>query len=567
MPQPGSTQPASTQPASTQSGSTQSASTQPGGTQSTSTQPGVPLRELLAALGGPVGDGPVRVAAAAGGLEGVVRHVTILDPEEEPHAMPGDLLLAVGLRGRAAVGTVRAAGAAGAAAVAVKGEHAALREVADSAGVVLLSVRPEARWEQVAALAHAALDEPPDAEPPDGGDLFSLAQTTAMLTGGGVSIEDSANRVLAYSRTTGPDEADELRRLSILGWQGPEEYLARLRDWGVFHRLRTTTEVVAVEERPDLGIRRRLAVGVHAGGRWLGTIWVQEGRQPLADRAEEVLLGAARVAMLHLVRRRTRPAAEAGPTRESVAGLLTGTVAARTAAAQLGLDPVRPVLVLGFAVHASTPDESSESSQELARTELANLVSVYAAARHSHAQVAAVGPRLYVLLSAPPAEAVVLGWAHEIAAAAHGHLGLAVRGAVGDPVPSLARTAAARESADRVLDAMASGDVSAEVAALSEVRPEVLHGEIQALLTEHQEIRDPRLIALRAHDAEHDTEYAASVLGWLDALGDVRAAAAALHIHPNTLRYRIKRAGELTGLDWADPKTRLLAALLLRLPG
>ncbi|WP_406280637.1 PucR family transcriptional regulator [Embleya sp. NBC_00896] len=525
---------------------------------------GVPLRELLAALGGPVGDGPVRVAAAAGGLEATVRHVTILDPEEEPHAMRGDLLLAVGLRGWAAAGAVRAAGAAGAAAIAVKADTTSLRESADAAGVVLLSVRPEARWEQVAALAHAALDERPDTEPPDGGDLFSLAQTTAMLTGGGVSIEDSANRVLAYSRTSGPDEADELRRLSILGWQGPEEYMARLRDWGVFHRLRTTTEVVAIEERPDLGIRRRLAVGVHAGGRPLGTIWVQEGRRPLADRAEEVLLGAARVAALHLVRRRTRLPAEATLTRESVAGLLGGTVVARTAAAQLGLDPVRPVLVMGFAIPAAATDESA---QELARTELANLVSVYAAARHSHAQVAPLGTRLYVVLSAPPAEAVVLGWAREIATAAHGHLGLAVRGAVGDPAPRLAQTATARESVDRVLDAMAAGGVAAEVAALSEVRPEVLHGEVQALLSDHRHIRDPRLTALRAHDAEHATEYTDSVLAWLDALGDVRSAAAALHIHPNTLRYRIRRAAELTGLDWDDPKTRLLAALLLRLPG
>ncbi|MYW05807.1 PucR family transcriptional regulator, partial [Streptomyces sp. SID3343] len=70
---------------------------------------GVSLRDLLATLGGPVGDGPVRVVAAAGGLDVTVRHVTILDPEEEPHPMPGDLLLAVGLRGRAALGAVRAA--------------------------------------------------------------------------------------------------------------------------------------------------------------------------------------------------------------------------------------------------------------------------------------------------------------------------------------------------------------------------------------------------------------------------------------------------------------------------
>ena len=527
---------------------------------------GVPLRDVLAALGGPLGDGPIGVAAPGAGLDVAVRGVVILDPEEDPHVVAGDLLLAVGLRGRAAIGAVRAAGAAGAAAIAVKGDNALLREAAEAAGVVLLAVGPQARWAEIATLAREVLDERADfgvGDDGDGGDLFALAETTAMLTGGGVSIEDAANRVLAYSRTSGAGDADELRRLSILGWQGPEEYLARLRDWGVFHRLRTSTDVVPVEERPDLGIRRRLAVGVHAGGRWLGTIWVQEGRGPLAARADEVLLGAARVAAAHLVRRRARLPAEATAVRESLAGLLGGAVTARTAAPRLGLDAALPVRVVALAV-ADTGD-TDESAGELTRAELANLVSVYAAARHGHARVAPIGTRLYVLLSAPPAEAVVLGWAREIAAAAHAHLGVRVRCAVGDAVARLSRTPVARDGADRVLDAMAGGDVPVDVAALGEVRPHVLYGELRALVRARPEIHDPRLDALRAHDAEHATEFTPSVLAWLDAMGDVRAAAEVLHVHPNTLRYRIRRASELTGLDWADPRTRLLAALLLRL--
>jgi DNA-binding PucR family transcriptional regulator len=37
-------------------------------------------------------------------------------------------------------------------------------------------------------------------------------------------------------------------------------------------------------------------------------------------------------------------------------------------------------------------------------------------------------------------------------------------------------------------------------------------------------------------------------------------------VHPNTLRYRLRRAEQLTGLDLSRPDQRLLAMLQLRLP-
>jgi PucR family transcriptional regulator, purine catabolism regulatory protein len=46
-------------------------------------------------------------------------------------------------------------------------------------------------------------------------------------------------------------------------------------------------------------------------------------------------------------------------------------------------------------------------------------------------------------------------------------------------------------------------------------------------------------------------------------------AAAALHVHPNTLRYRLERAGDKAGLQLREPETRFrlqLAAQLLSLP-
>lgn len=94
----------------------------------------------------------------------------------------------------------------------------------------------------------------------------------------------------------------------------------------------------------------------------------------------------------------------------------------------------------------------------------------------------------------------------------------------------------------------------------------MLVSEVLALLQERGGLRDPRLTALTSYDRRHGTRLAESVLAWLDALGEVRVAADALHIHPNTLRYRVRRAEQLTGIDLAQPQQRLLAMLQLRLP-
>jgi DNA-binding PucR family transcriptional regulator len=45
----------------------------------------------------------------------------------------------------------------------------------------------------------------------------------------------------------------------------------------------------------------------------------------------------------------------------------------------------------------------------------------------------------------------------------------------------------------------------------------------------------------------------------------MRAAAKSLHLHPNSLRYRVKRLTEIGGLDLDDPKLRLALQLLLEM--
>ena len=72
---------------------------------------------------------------------------------------------------------------------------------------------------------------------------------------------------------------------------------------------------------------------------------------------------------------------------------------------------------------------------------------------------------------------------------------------------------------------------------------------------------------LREHDEVHRTAYLDTVAAWLDHPGDPRAAAAGLHIHPNTLRYRLQRLSDVVELDLHDPESRLALRLQLRALG
>jgi hypothetical protein len=57
------------------------------------------------------------------------------------------------------------------------------------------------------------------------------------------------------------------------------------------------------------------------------------------------------------------------------------------------------------------------------------------------------------------------------------------------------------------------------------------------------------VLPLVEHDREHGTALVPTLRAFLDGDGSVNATARDLHLHPNSLRHRLKRIGELTGAD------------------
>ncbi|OBK27066.1 PucR family transcriptional regulator [Mycobacterium asiaticum] len=440
-------------------------------------------------------------------------------------------------------------------AVFAKEPSEALTAAVVQAGSAVVAVEPQARWERVYQLVNHVLAHHGGADPQEdsGTDLFGLAQSLADRIHGMVSIEDGQSHVLAYSASN--DEADELRRLSILGRAGPPEHLQWIGQWGIFDALRAGDEVVHVAERPELGLRPRLAIGIHQpaeGPRrspvFMGTIWVQQGLQPLADDAEEMLRGAAVLAARIMARLAARPSTHARRVQQLFGLREDDAVDMSAIARDLGLGMEATGALVGW-----------DSTASNAR--LTDALALSASAFRRDAQIASNRSRIYVLLPQVTSSRSLHSWVRGTIAALRTELGAHLRAVIATPIAGLAAVAAARAEVDRVLDSAARHPVSiGQVTSLAEARTTVLLDEIVTLIGNHPRLVDPRIGELR----ERDPALAETLRVYLDSFGDVATAAQALQVHPNTVRYRIRRIEQLLATSLANPDVRLLFSLGLR---
>ncbi|WP_019734075.1 PucR family transcriptional regulator, partial [Mycobacterium avium] len=193
-------------------------------------------------------------------------------------------------------------------------------------------------------------------------------------------------------------------------------------------------------------------------------------------------------------------------------------------------------------------------------TRLTDVIALSASAFRHDAHVAGHGSRTYVLLPQPPNRSVS-SWVRGTIAALRAELGVQLRAVIAAPVPGLSGVAAARAEVDRVLDSAERHPLSfGQVTSLAEARTTVLLDEIVTLVGRDERLVDPRIVAL--HDRE--PVLAQTLRTYLDAFGDIAAAAHALRVHPNTVRYRVRRIEKLLSVSLADPEVRLLFALALR---
>jgi uncharacterized membrane protein YgcG len=555
---------------------------------------GATLLELV--CGAPAGTGSDEIGGVA-----------IHDPVDEPALPRRALVLGVGVHAPldaaallTSLGKHEAAGLVLRSPVTVTAEVTA---AVQASGVPLLGLTRGASWTQLAALLRSLLAEgdvgDDGAETLGGipsGDLFSVANAVAALIDAPVTIEDRSSRVLAFSGRQ--DEADRSRVETILGRQVPERYSRLLTERGVFRDLYRSDKPVYVEPPPggaglpDFTLPRA-AVAVRAGDEVLGSIWAAV-REPLsADRAQ-AMCDAARLVALHLLRIRAGADVSRRLRADLLSTALEGGIGAFEAVRRLGLAD-QPVVVLALAV--ADPAE---------RTRLADGLAMHLSAIHPRCAAALVGDVTYGLIPVSADGPGSDGTGGELRAV---RIATDFLDRVGDrsrPVIGIGQVAfdaaglpAARACADRALRVLragvadfgggpggssgpggpgapggssgSSGSSGASgasggrrVARLADVHAEALLMELRDLAAAHGDRPTGPVARLSAYDAEHGTNLVETLRAWLDAFGDVAAASAAMFVHTNTFRYRLRRLAEVSGIDLADPEQRFAAMLQLR---
>lgn len=486
----------------------------------------------------------------AGGDTPVTRTV-LFDPLAALRPVPGAVLLGVGLAAQLVdVSAVLAeAATAGYAALVVRrGTLAAgpgLAAEADGHRLVLLTVDDDADWLGVEARLRAAIlaaaqlagGVPAIAT----GDLFAVAEAISDSVGGAVVIEDADLRVLAYS--SGQYPIDEPRRNAILGRRVP----FAPENPGQYRQVYQSASVCRIKAvGTDLD---RLGVAIRSGDEVIGSLWVTVPPAGLRAGSERHLTDVAPVVAVHLLRARQSEDLARRQRSEAAAELISGGGDLRDAATVLGFVPGAPVAAMTIA--AVTPAQRLIAR----RQRFAALVELTCQSRKLVVGVAGAGDLVQVLCSAPTLSAPddLIAAAEAIVGSARSALELTAVVGIGPVVTAVPQIRASAQRSAKVATLLRREPGLPAVATHRQMADRTSFADLAAAAADDPRLVSERVGEIRAHDLQFGTDFAELLRVYLRNWRDATRTAAALGVHPNTVRYRLGRIAAIFGVDLADP--------------
>jgi PucR family transcriptional regulator, purine catabolism regulatory protein len=458
------------------------------------------------------------------------------------------------------------------AAVAVLGEiRREARDLADSVGLPLLALPPSTHLADLEqAIARAIVDHRTQVHQRsqeiyrrltelaiEGRGVEAILDMLADLTGKDVVLEDQAfvvrNCVTHDATGCSPALVAQLR-----------DEAERVSSW----LLRTP---LSASEPPVLRLPvdqewARVVAPIAVRDTVLGFLSVVGRRGGLGELDDLAASRGASACAIELARERAVLEAEDRLQTDLVESLVTGSFASADAVAmraeRLGFDLRGPFSALVFGL----PEPTGAASRGARPTGLARrLRTALEREVESRAMRAPIGTRgdRVVLLAPPPGEAVK-ALADQLRAALSAELAEPLSAGVGRPHPGVEGIRQSYGEADGALTLGARLLGPGQVAQFAELG---LYRLLLALrsTTELETFYQDTLGTLADYDRKNDGELVKTLDAYFACLGSPTEAAERLHVHRNTLLYRLHRIQDIAAIDLSDAETRLALHLSLRI--
>ncbi|MBH5319626.1 PucR family transcriptional regulator [Paenibacillus sp. GSMTC-2017] len=390
--------------------------------------------------------------------------------------------------------------------------------------------------------------------------LEALADMISDVLHNPVTIEDDNHRLIAYS--SHDSQTDAARVATIIGRRVPEKVISTLWRDGIMQRIHESEEPISIAAVQSIGLGNRLAIAIRKQHTILGYIWVLEADKPFDEDSSDNLKKAAHAATTKLLQLQVKKRKEEKGHEDFFWQLLTGHLSTRAGimekAALLGIDlPQRyQIIVLEFDIDINEKGQqieymltTTQRIRVLFHTIHHNqLILLYGLGR-KHGQV--------------DEHAIFFEYVFEQMQLRFGFS--PVDGGSGSFYDDYVMVE--RSYREALMAIHIRQRFSTEVGNIYHYPDLGYYRLLPAMLAESSahHVENQCLTRLKQYDEEHNSDLLHTLEVFLSFDSNVKEAAKELHVHFNTLSYRLKRISEIGGIDLGSMDQKVTTYLDLKL--
>ncbi|MCA0173835.1 PucR family transcriptional regulator [Bacillus sp. RAR_GA_16] len=388
--------------------------------------------------------------------------------------------------------------------------------------------------------------------------LEDLADCIRENLGCPVTIEDSDHRILAYS--SHDENVDPARIATIMKRKVPEEVIKSLWKKGVIPQLFESDDPVIIPAIPEVGLGQRVAISVRKNEELLGFIWAQLNWEVTQEELA-LLKKAAKVVKNQILKLDIKKRQSEEGHREFFWKLLTGhytkeeDLQKQASMYQLKLTGEMAIVIFEF---------RDEIQQSLERH-----MNYYIQASHQIELIYSTLDQNQLILLVRPSDQhhsadQLSHFVQIFVGKISNRLGVdTLKGGAGTLYQSPLSIKDSYREALHVLSVKER--FKEEVKAIYSYQELGIYQFIDLLYKERQFVQNIYIEKLKHYDRLHHTQLLETLETYLQHDSNVKVAAQVLHVHTNTLNYRLRRIADVANLDLKDANQKVTLFLDLKI--